>query len=87
MAIKFRIFQCIQFLNKYFQKWTNFLKILHWYRGSDGFLTTRKSLTFGAARIKKRLCMRDWANASIHSLLFMDITSIIKDIWTSAVPV
>ena len=26
-----------------------------------------KSLSFGAAHIKKRFCMRDWANASAHA--------------------
>ena len=26
-----------------------------------------KSLSFGAAHIKKRFCMRDWANASVHA--------------------
>ena len=27
----------------------------------------RKSLSFGAAHIKKRFCMRDWANVSVHA--------------------
>ena len=27
----------------------------------------RKSLSFGAAHIKKSFCMRDWANESVHA--------------------
>ena len=75
MAVKFQIFQSIQFSNQNGLTFKIFALVS--CIKSDRFLTTRKSLAFGAARIKKRLCMQEWVNVrSVHSLLCMDIMSI-----------